>query len=328
MVKSIGSNFQLFTRLFSVPFHRPDTSEEVTKLQYRTLLLELLKHIPIQPQAQQRPCSDLTDAIYSRLGPVTSDQSLARAGSKIGTLVAIYFYPLHRDHCQFLIELYAAAYLVLDDLGPAMVSEISQFRMRLLQQAENQPGVFGLLVMLFEDFDREYSTPCANKLFTSVVNTLSILEVECDSSAAFKGPASPLFPKYFRNMTGSSEAFVYFLRPKDIFSMARMKLLLQGVPELLDITDGINDLLSFYKESVVGDERDTYVYQKSRVDGVSVRQTLQSLSREIIRRYALIQRIFKDDPVLQELGSRYVEGQIEFYFACERYRLSELGWST
>ncbi|KAL4892316.1 hypothetical protein BDV59DRAFT_55757 [Aspergillus ambiguus] len=292
------------------------------------LLGEFLEKVHVSPLDKQKPSSGLAETIYSRVGPVTPGHSLAYAVSKVGALVANYFYPLHSDRAKFLIGLYTALYLVLDDVGPAMVPDIARFRQRLLQPNRDQPEIFDLLATVMEGFDREFSTPCANKLFVSVINSLSSLEIEYDRSASFTAKASPSFPKYFRNMNGSSEAYVFFLLPGELYSMQRMKLLLQGVPELLDITDEINDLFSFYKESIVGTESDTFVYQKSRVDGISVRQTLQTLCNSILRRRSLIWRIFEDDPLLQSLASEYVLGQVQFYLSCERYRLSDLDWGN
>ncbi|GLA72084.1 terpene cyclase [Aspergillus tubingensis] len=319
------------------PFNKADQQpvEDVTSEQFKGLLAGLLENMGISPLEEQRPCDDLAMAIYARLGPVLPEehQAFARAVCKVGALVGIYFYPCHSEFIQRLIGVYTAVYLVLDDLGHTMVDSIAQYRQQLVRPnspvagaSEEPPTVFSLLTSLFEEFDREFPTACANKLFASVVNSLASLELEYDESTIFSSVASPTFPKYFRNMNGSSEAYVYFLLPHEVSSMSRLKRLLQAVPELLDITDEINDLFSFYKESVVGLERETFVYQKARVDGSSAYQTLQMLSGEILRRERLIQCILQSDPVLAHLASMYIRGQIAFYLSSERYRLSELAW--
>ncbi|RAH52131.1 terpenoid synthase [Aspergillus piperis CBS 112811] len=212
-----------------------------------------------------------------------------------------------------------------------MMDSIAQYRQQLVQlsstvaEVSEEPStMFSLLTSVFEEFDREFPTACANKLFASVVNSLSSLELEYGQSAIFSSVVSPTFPKYFRNMYGSSEAYVYFLLPHEVSSMSRLKRLLQAAPELLDNTDEINDLFSFYKESVVGLERETFVYQKARVDGSSAYQTLQMLSGEILRRERLIQSILQSDPVLAHLASMYIRGQIACYLSSERLRPSEL----
>ncbi|OJZ82632.1 hypothetical protein ASPFODRAFT_36183 [Aspergillus luchuensis CBS 106.47] len=201
-----------------------------------------------------------------------------------------------------------------------MVDSIAQYRQQLLrlsstvaEMSEEPSTVFSLLIRIFEEFDREFPTACANKLFASVVSSLFSLELEYGQSAIFSSVASPTFPKDFRNMNGSSEAYVYFLLPHEV-----------STPELLDNTDEINDLFSFYKESVVGLERETFVYPKARVDGSSAYQTLQMLSGEILRRERLIQSILQSDPVLAHLASMYIRRQITFYLSSERLRPSEL----
>lgn len=112
--------------------------------------------------------------------------------------------------------------------------------------------------------------------------------------------------------------------------MTRMKLLLRAIPELLNVTDELNDLFSFYKESVIdidrdsAIERDTYVYQQACVDGAPVWNVIQSVAEKIKQRYATIESILQDDPFLQELGREFMIGQMQFYLTSKRYRLSEL----
>jgi hypothetical protein len=298
---------------------------QVTKQKFEDLLKEVVRDFQLDPHKEQISATALHDAILSRIKFVTENEALAKGAAKIGVLVAIYFYNMHCPEAQFLIGLYSAFYVIVDDAGYSMTDDIALFRRRLLS-GERQPELFELMKWLFTAFDERFPAVCSNKLFSSVLNTLSVLEVEFNPSADFAiTPASsPLFPKYFRNMTGSSEVYVYFLLTKENYTMARMKLLIQAVPELLNITDEINDLFSFYKESVTGIERDTYVYHEAKARGTSPLTTLRQIATDIRRRQQLISRIFSSDAVLQRLSKEYITGQMQFYLTSERYLLADL----
>ncbi|KAJ5355971.1 hypothetical protein N7517_010580 [Penicillium concentricum] len=304
----------------------------VTKNQYEALMNEFLQSAGVKSKHEQKPSDCLETAIFARIEPVTPDKRLAKAATKVGALVALYFYPAHGEKELFLIGLYTACFLVVEDSGHLMIDDLARFRQRMMT-GEKQPELFELMKWLFVEFDQCFPTLCANKLFTGILNAWSIFEVEYDQSpgtALIVASASPLFPKYFRNMTGSSEAYVYFLLTKQEFSMSRTKKLLHAVPELLNVTDELNDLFSFYKESVVdieraGDiERDNFVYQEACVKGIPVIDVLQSLARQIHQRQAAVDHILKDDAQLKRLAREYMVGQMKFYLISERYRLSEL----
>ncbi|KAL6852485.1 hypothetical protein ACO1O0_007030 [Amphichorda felina] len=301
----------------------PVSQFEITKSQYEALLKEALKNIGVTHQPEQRPYVELKDLILSRIHDVTSDQKLADRASTLGALVTVYFFPLHNKQTQLLIGLYSANWLIMDDTGKDMGFDIGRFKQRLITQ-EQQPPLFKLEAWLFSEFDKVFPSMVANKIVAGALNAISSLEVEIDESVEFKGLASPDFPRYFRNMTGTSEPYVYFLLTNEVYSMARLKHFIRAVPELWNFTDEINDLMSFYKESIVGTERDTYVYHQTQFNETTIIEVLRGLGEDIRRRVKLIDEIFADDEVLQKLAREYVFGNVHFYFASERYRIKEL----
>ena len=112
--------------------------------------------------------------------------------------------------------------------------------------------------------------------------------------------------------------------------MSRMRLLLQAAPELINLADEINDLFSFYKESVVdskrqGDiEQDNFIYQEACVNRIPLIDILQAVADRIRERHSLVDDMTRSDPRLQHLLREYIVGQMKFYLVSNRYRLSEL----
>ncbi|KAJ5096608.1 hypothetical protein N7456_007329 [Penicillium angulare] len=328
---------QLLHGLSPYQIERSKPSPGVYKAQYEPFLRGFLRDAKVDMSTAPKPDPQFESALYAEIEPTTSDKRLAKACANIGMLVSIFFFPKHEDDVRYLIGVFTAYFLLVEDSGHLMVDDLAQFRRRLMTH-EKQPAVFERMKWLLAELDKSYSSFSANKLFNGIINAWSVFEVEYDQTPGFElskvnqETASPLFPHYFRNMTGCSEVYVFFLVMKKDCTMPRMRLLLQVTPELINITDEINDLFSFYKESVIDIKRaegkeielDNFVYQEAGVSQAPVFDVLQSTARRILDRQALIDTITKDDQKLQSLIRDYINGQFQFYCTASRYRLSEL----
>jgi hypothetical protein len=139
-----------------IEHHSLEPDSPVTKQQFEDLLKEVVQDFQLDPHKEQLSATTMHDAILSRIEVVTENDALAKGAAKIGVLVAIYFYNRHRPEAQFLIGLYSAFYLVVDDAGYSMTDDISLFRQRLLT-GERQPELFELMKWLFTAFDEQFS---------------------------------------------------------------------------------------------------------------------------------------------------------------------------
>jgi trichodiene synthase TRI5 len=85
-----------------------------------------------------------------------------------------------------------------------------------------------------------------------------------------------------------------------------------------------HDLLSFYKESIVSDDRNNYVYQEAMAQRISVHEVLRNLARQIMGYIENIKRTMSTNPDLSKFADEYIRGSIGFHMDASRYRLSEL----
>ena len=149
--------------------------------------------------------------------------------------------------------------------------------------------------------------------------------MEVESGARFQAlKTSPKFPRYFRVMTGVAEAYTYFILCKDNLSADALELFVQAAPDIMDITDGLNDVLSFYKESILSTERSGYVYHRALAEQRGVCEALRGLVADVKGYIDNVRCTLQGDPMLLRLVDAYVQGTICFHVTQPRYRLSEL----
>ncbi|RAL04545.1 terpenoid synthase [Aspergillus ibericus CBS 121593] len=116
-------------------------------------------------------------------------------------------------------------------------------------------------------------------------------------------------------MTGNPEAFVYLILSKDICPGhgETLNVFIQAVPELINFTNKVNDLLSFYKESVISSERNGYVYHRAQASQVTIPDCLNGLVDEIHENIRRVEDIVADNPKLREVVHSYMRGYIGFH---------------
>jgi len=90
------------------------------------------------------------------------------------------------------------------------------------------------------------------------------------------------FPGYFREKTGYTEpyAHIYFAKamlPENNYLQVYM-LCIHDLSELISYT---YDILSFYKESAVGDERLNYACNVANTHGLDAAKVLRLVSRDV-----------------------------------------------
>ncbi|KAI1095300.1 isoprenoid synthase domain-containing protein [Rostrohypoxylon terebratum] len=155
--------------------------------------------------------------------------------------------------------------------------------------------------------------------------SMCAFEQEYDGTFAASS-STPDFPYYLRFKTGLGEPYALFafpecMYPEDVF----LRTYLPAIPYLVREFNLGNDFLSFYKESIVSDERLNYVHNSSRASRVTPIQALEDVRLSLIDGVQTIREVLAVDPQLQSNLDQMLHGYVMFHFGASRYRLSELG---
>lgn len=295
---------------------------QVTKQQYEDILTEFFRIAPLPSTIYYRDPSIEETIIKSCLSHGL-DKEVTIKAAKAGAATAHWFYPLHKKEVQLAIGLFTAFCIEVEDLGDICVEEIRSFRENMILGKPQLP-LLQSCAALPSLFDQHYNKFSADKITTGLIGFMGSCVLEFEGSDFGALESSPKFPNYFRVMTGLAEPYTFFTLQKDFFTPETLKLLIQAAPDIMDYTDHVNDLLSFYKESIVSDDRNNYIYQQAIAQRTTVHEVLWNLVRQIMGYIDNINRTISTNPTLCKFIDAYLRGFIGFHMDIPRYRLSEL----
>ncbi|KAI0648781.1 hypothetical protein C8Q79DRAFT_470852 [Trametes meyenii] len=155
-------------------------------------------------------------------------------------------------------------------------------------------------------------------------------------------PFATRFPWYLRLRAGTGVPFTHFVFAKNwrdtpesyIQILPHVSVVVSCPPstqfhlrsEMDRWTLGVNDILSFYKEELVGGTHN-YVRIRSAADQTSPEIVLRQLIEEVVDTARRVDIIVADDAGLSNIWTPYKKAYIEFHLKTPRYRLAELGFS-
>jgi hypothetical protein len=138
------------------------------------------------------------------------------------------------------------------------------------------------------------------------------------------------FVPHLRGKVGCSEMFTHMLFPEALFPESLyLRRYLPVVPDNMTLVDSINDVLSFYKESVVGNEQNNYIMGYARRKGCSPMEVLRDLCE---KQEALMEDVREcltgsddgGDEALLVVCEGFWQGYTAWHVKEKRYRLEEL----
>lgn len=295
----------------------------ISKDEYIQIIDRLLRHVSFQIF----PGEDGTveEFIFTEFLEQEMNEKKAAILAKQGSLVARQFYPFQSQELRRVTGVYAGYFFSIDDvcLGEG---DFQKFRRSLIEGLP-QSKFFAGCAKLLRGLDTHYLEFCLDKVTTGLINHMNSTALEYETTGKFLHLlTSPKFAQYFRSMTGNAEAFVYFIVPREIWSgyNETMTQFVQAVPELIDFTNKVNDILSFYKESIVSSERNGYVYHRAQASQSTISECLSSLVDGIFESIHNIEATLISQPDLFKVVNGFIRGYIAFHVIEPRYRIGEL----
>lgn len=268
---------------------------------------------------------NLENFIFTKFLEQEMDERKAAILAKQGSLVARQFYPFQSQEVRRVTGVYAGYFFAIDDICSGE-GDLQKFRRSLIEGLP-QSKLFEGCAKLLRGLDTHYLEFFSDKVITGLINHMSSTALEHETTGKFLHlRKSPNFAQYFRSMTGNAEAFVYFIVPREICSgyNETMTQFIQAVPELIDFTNKVNDILSFYKESIVSSERNGYVYHRAQASQSTISECLSSLVDEILESIHNIEATLTSQPDLFKVVNGFIRGYIAFHVIEPRYRIGEL----
>lgn len=151
-----------------------------------------------------------------------------------------------------------------------------------------------------------------------------ILEQKYDGK--IKVPAGARnFPRFLRGKTGIAEAHVHMMFHEEVYpEKSHLEIFLPIIPDLIDFINYVNDIFSFYKESVIGPERLNFICNLAQAQSKSPLDALRSTCANVVQNVHNVRKVLSRHPQMLNTTEQFLCGYIFLYLFQDRYRLSEM----
>ncbi|KAI0824364.1 terpenoid synthase [Trametes gibbosa] len=271
------------------------------------------------PNAKLR--EEVASSLFALNAGLSSD-TIARMVDTACT-IAESTYPHASYQHQLLVSLFTTYVVYFDDTGGREnVDALGRFGQRVVAREAQAHPILNRLVHQFADMYATFPRVGADSIVSATLIGVMSRYIELTSTDTPVTPGALRYPSYMRVMAGYSTAFIFFAFPKGWRDPSDTSYL-QIVPELVFLSDHINDILSSYKEALDG-ETDNYVHLRANASNRDPLTVLRDLCEETLDTIRRVDAITASDPPLAKIWRGFLMGYTEFHFRAKRYRLNDL----
>ncbi|KAF9016891.1 terpenoid synthase [Hymenopellis radicata] len=304
----------------------PISNEEVKEI--RDVCLELLTHFKSTSGPKIGDDPALHDLCYqevlSRLGgyPV-EDPSLAFFFA-VSLPRGVYMTTIAYGHVEepsmrMYIAVYTAVLYYIEDIFGSEVTGLANFHSQFCSAESHGDAVLDFFASLLRSTYAYFDYVAANIIITSTLNFVTAMTLEHRTKDLKLPVSAKRYPKFSRRFSGAAEAYAFFIFPREV----QVVSYLHAVPDLMVVLNEVNDVLSFYKEELQGEETNL-VSTTACCFGLPKNVVLRDLSNEIIESDTNVLSMLKGDVPALKAYTGFTERYVAFHRSLPRYRLDEL----
>ncbi|KII94515.1 hypothetical protein PLICRDRAFT_120583 [Plicaturopsis crispa FD-325 SS-3] len=261
-------------------------------------------------------CAEGTRLGYSMEGPLSVAGPFIRSGVIIATTAYAH---LPDKRGQIFICLYTAFVMYAEDVYSTDVGGVAEFSERLARGQPQNDRVLDNLVDLLRRAHEYFDRIIANIIMSCAINYITAILLEHDTNGMMLEPRAQRYPKFSRRMSGSPETYAVSIFPPAL----PLQSYIQAMPDLEVFINCTNDLMSFYKEELVG-EQVNQVSLIAKCRCITKREALRVLEDQVVAAHDNIVEILAPHEDAACAFKRFVRGYIAFHTSLKRYKLDEL----
>lgn len=252
------------------------------------------------------------------------------------TSAADKWYPRASFQVKRYIGLYTTFLLYVDDRAekdldgvlPDLQRIVSQSRKGLQSISCQDAGIalwLDLVVSETEIFFGPYATGVITKGFVDFILG-NMAEASLAKNLSLPTKFASKSSQFIRDKTGAGEVYAHFLFPEHLVNESeQLEIYIQCVRAMIDIINHVNDILSFFKECVVGTDENTHIMNIARAAGCAPQRILKNVCSEMTKAMNVVRNAFKISPQVAGIWNDFITGYIMWHVHHDRYRLKELG---
>ncbi|KII94514.1 hypothetical protein PLICRDRAFT_169261 [Plicaturopsis crispa FD-325 SS-3] len=289
----------------------------------RDVVTSLLARCSI-PYTRQPYDHEFARAVYAegtRLGySMEGPQSIAGPFIGHGVVMATTAYAhLPDQRGQIFICLYTAFLTYAEDIYSTDVGGVAEFSERLARGQPQNDRVLDNLADLLLRAHEYFERIAANMVMSCTLNFMTSILLDHDTDGMELEPRAQRYPKFTRRMSGAAETFAVCIFPPAL----PLQSYIQAMPDLDVFLHGANDLLSFYKEELVG-EQVNQVSLIAKCRCITKREALRVLEDQVVAAHDNIVEILAPCEEAACAFKKFERSYIAFHTSLKRYKLDEL----
>ncbi|GFN20856.1 terpenoid synthase [Aspergillus tubingensis] len=259
-----------------------------------------------------------------RLSGLSED--VVRTSSEAGAVVAECFYPSIHDPLRLSIAVWTAYIFSLDNIctDASFRDQMKSYRSVFFGQSTDLKFLNGLYTSL-EDLSQYYDTFAGDMIMKSVLDYVSINILEEEQKERkddfMLSSSTSMFPDFLRQKSAIGEAYAFLNFPGSWDVASYFPL----IPDMAAIVDQLNDVVSFYKESVLGNEAGTWVRQTCVCLGVSEYEAIEIRAAQCLDCIRRLRGACQGDVKLLKRVNEFIQGYALYHLCLERYKLDDFG---
>ncbi|KAB8204801.1 isoprenoid synthase domain-containing protein [Aspergillus parasiticus] len=183
-----------------------------------------------------------------------------------------------------------------------------------------------MLRFIGEEIPKFYGSFASDMIRKSIIEFACSCVVENEHHGKIiASRTTPDVPYYFRQKTGLSEAYAFFSFPETLFpEKAVLPVYLPVISDIERYINLANDLLSFYKECVVGEEQFNYFHSHAKSNRITPVESLRSAATDLTRCIHDVKAALSAYPAFSASVTQVFHGYVVYHCSSSWYRLSEL----
>lgn len=252
------------------------------------------------------------------------------------TSAADKWYPHASHHLKRYIALFTTFLLYVDDKAEQDLEKILPDLQRVASGAYNglhtlkcDDSVVTLWLELVATETKRFYGPYSTGVITKgLIDFMLGNTVESKLAAGLNLPAKfgQRASKFVRDKTGAGEVYSHFIFPEHLAEEGgHLSTYVPFIACMLEIIDDVNDILSFYKESVVGTELNTNIMNRARTSCCSSHDVLKQICGEAAETMNVVSTGLAERCIAEKLWKDFINGYIMWHISEDRYRLKEIG---
>lgn len=267
----------------------------------------------------------LMDYFRAQPWPEAQIDKAVKMAKRMSTGVG-YAYPSVDKNIQVAYGIHVVYLFLVDDSAEELGNALDRFTTNLILGRRQESPVLQSLVDWLSESPIHLGSFAADMNVKGAIEHVRGCMLERDYDGKTIPPRGATnFPRYLRTKTGFAETYALFCFPEALYPESKfLQAYLPAIQDLCDYTNYTNDILSFYKESIVGTERLTYVPNIAHTHGLGLADALRKTIADVADHVQNIRVILADYPQLLKMAEEFIQGFIVWHLDQPRYRLGEL----